>query len=514
MARHHAIAASVVLGTFVPLTVLTEPSAAAKPDTVQTTAMQEVAVEADFDGDGQRDGAFLSSERTTPSGANCVVRFELADGSQKVQRYQTNLSKPWDEDPKLLCFDRSSIHAADFTGDGRHELLITWRNYEPGAPLSKAPIVGVDSVRFSSSDIAHRENRHMHLADFNGDNRVDMLQYGADSWTDTPGFGNETIRWSLTTPDGEPFAGKLHEAQGYGVSVGEMDTSSPGVEILIPSGVKRAGGYSCTLSVVRQGVFLRSHSLRLNTECRPESSSLQDTDGDGQVDTAVVQWAKLSPDSNVVQRFTTKHTFNKLGEFIDAPTVNPKNPIANRDYVKMSFQWGLVGKVLVLKNDKHIEGGNLSIVSGPRHGTATVEGDRIVYTRTTMKPGWDVLVYKVTTPNGKSATAKLRIQMVGTPPAIEPKKRSIAKNDRVHMFPGKFEIADINVLRNDTLHGPVKVAVRSQPRIGKAKALDNGRIRYDRRGKGYGTDRFTYTITDSAGRTSTAVVLVETPGRN
>lgn len=469
----------------------------------------------DFDGDGKTDKARLVDFGDHKGIQTCGVRFELATGAKKLVKYTFDGFEP--EINHLRCFDQAEVAIVDFNGDGKHELAQWWPADGYVAPSIYMSVVSLDGHRQTKAAIGADQDTRLSFADLNGDGRTDVITTKWSANSSTRSWDTKPTSWSFTNRDGEPALGKRHTLEGSGISTADIDQTSPGEELIVPLGESawkdgKPVQTKCVIQVVRGGTKVSTHHLKGIKNCAPAESKAVDSERDGHVDTLKITWAE--PVGTDVKWHVTKHKFNKRGEFIDTPAVSPKAPVAKRDYVKMSFQWGLVGKVPVLKNDKHVEGGKLSIVSGPRHGNATVEGDRVVYTRTTMKTGWDSLVYKVTTPNGKSATAKLRIQMVGTPPVVKPTKPSIAKNDRVHMFPGKFEIADINVLRNDKLHGPVKVTVSTQPRIGKAKALDNGRIHYDRRGKGYGTDRFTYTITDSAGRTSTAVVLVETPRKS
>lgn len=467
----------------------------------------------DWNGDGAQDTARLKDFGDWKGVQSCGVEFTLHDGTTKLIKYSYDNFEP--NTNMLRCFEGASIQTVDLNGDGRQELAVWWTvdGYRP--PQATMAILGLDGKHDVQANVGAHPDERLVFADLNGDGRSDLVattwiaNVGEDAWTP------KTHEWHLTGVDGEPGVGTKYTARGSGISIADIDPTTPGEELIVPHGIGKTnldGDFiteKCEIQVVRGGTAVTRTELKDLQHCNPESSNVLDTDRDGRIDTLEVTW--VNETTGPVTRHKTRHRFDDRGRFVEGSPANPNPPVANRDYVKMSFQWGLEGRIPVLANDKHAEGGKLSIVRGPQHGTATVDGDRIVYTRTRMKRGWDSLTYRVTAPNGKSATAKLRIQMVGTPPHPDPNVLNEAKNDRVKMYPGKFEMGDINVLRNDKVYGVVKVSIDSAPRIGTAVALDNGRIRYDRRGKGYGTDRFTYTVTDPKGRSSTATVVVETP---
>lgn len=84
----------------------------------------------------------------------------------------------------------------------------------------------------------------------------------------------------------------------------------------------------------------------------------------------------------------------------------------------------------------------------------------------------------------------------------------IARDDRVYMTYGTHEVGTIDVKANDLHAKRTDISVTTRPRIGRVWTEQDGRLRYDRRGKGAGDDELTYTITDGAGRTSTATLRI------
>lgn len=87
-----------------------------------------------------------------------------------------------------------------------------------------------------------------------------------------------------------------------------------------------------------------------------------------------------------------------------------------------------------------------------------------------------------------------------------------ARDDRVVMTHRVHEIGDIPVLRNDKHAKGAKVTIVTPPTVGTAKVLDNGRIHYDRRGKGTQTDVLTYKVTAPNGTTDTARLVITVKG--
>lgn len=469
----------------------------------------------DFDGDGKQDTARVKDFGDYKGVQSCGVEFTLHTGDKKLIKYQYgDFTGARNE---LRCFEASTVQIVDLNGDGKQELAHWWSVDGMRMPGDTMAVVSLDGKRDTTEIIGTDPDKRLRFVELNGDKRSDLIR---TDWVANSGevsWSPKRIHWTLTGPDGEPAVGKVYETRGSGMTAADFDPTTPGDELLIPWGeTKSVDGKNvqtrCELQVVRGGTNITAYPLKGIVHCNPADSVALDTDNDGRIDTLEVTWHDDTYFG--IPEYKTRHRFNERGEFGERAVVSPNPPVAESDYVKMSFQWGLEGRIPVLRNDKNIGGGRMTIETPPSHGDVSIDGDRIVYTRTHMKPGWDSLVYKVTTSDGQSTTAKLRIEMVGNPPSKDPNVRNVAKNDRVRMYPGSFEVADINVLRNDKVYGVVKVSVDTPPKIGTAVALDNGRIRYDRRGKGYGTDRFTYTVTDPKGRETTAVVLVETPRRS
>lgn len=197
---------------------------------------------------------------------------------------------------------------------------------------------------------------------------------------------------------------------------------------------------------------------------------------------------------------------------------NPYHGIqAWNDTVVMTHKVHETGDIPVLKNDLNAAGAVVTIVKQPKIGTAKVLADgRIAYDRRGKGMETDTLTYKATAPNGAFSTGLLTIKMKGAPAgATDPKPGNanpyhgiVALNDKVIMTHRVHEVGDIPVLKNDQNADGAVVSIIQQPTIGTAKVLADGRIHYDRRGKGVQTDMLMYKVTAPNGATSTARLVI------
>ena len=183
-------------------------------------------------------------------------------------------------------------------------------------------------------------------------------------------------------------------------------------------------------------------------------------------------------------------------------TVKGKKPVAQNDSVTTAA--GTAVTLPVLSNDRSLSGsGQLTITSvgNPQNGTAQIVNGQIVYTPNAGFSGSDSFTYTVTDSNGETATATATV-------TISAPKKPLAKNDSANTKEG--EAVTLPVLSNDSSRsgsGQLTITSVGNPQNGTARIV-NGQIVYTPSAGFAGTDRFTYTITDSNGETATATATV------
>ena len=161
--------------------------------------------------------------------------------------------------------------------------------------------------------------------------------------------------------------------------------------------------------------------------------------------------------------------------------------------------------VNVLANDSDPEGDQLSVigVGAPAHGTATINPNGTVrYTPAANYNGPDSFTYTVSDGTStRTATVSITVSPVNDPPvAVD----DAATTDEDVAFA-------IAVLGNDTdIDGIDILSVSSvgAPAHGTAALNPDGTIRYTPVANYFGTDSFTYTVSDGAGGTDTATVNI------
>lgn len=158
----------------------------------------------------------------------------------------------------------------------------------------------------------------------------------------------------------------------------------------------------------------------------------------------------------------------------------------------------------VLANDSDPDGKPLSIasVTVPAHGSATIDGNGIVYTPTPGYVGADTFSYKVVDPDGLAATAQVTVTVTKT--CLPP----VANFD--YSVAGFNQPVNINVLVNDGDPEGLTLTVVSftQPANGTVTRGPGNSLTYRSKQDYIGMDAFRYTISNSCGATASAEVSV------
>ena len=204
----------------------------------------------------------------------------------------------------------------------------------------------------------------------------------------------------------------------------------------------------------------------------------------------------------VVESYRTKKKENV------SVTRSPKQytnrfPIAQNDTATVTA--GTAVTIAVLANDTDPDGDPLALtaVAPPAHGTASIAGSTIVYAPAPGFSGTDTFAYTVGDGHGGSANANVSVTVgaaPNSPPAAVPDNANTTYGQPV----------SIDVLDNDSDPdgNTLTIANVTQPSAGGTVTISGGRVVFTPALGFSGVVRFTYTIDDGRGGTSTAQVTV------
>jgi len=144
----------------------------------------------------------------------------------------------------------------------------------------------------------------------------------------------------------------------------------------------------------------------------------------------------------------------------------------------------------------------LEVTGQPANGTATVNGNNIVYTPASTFTGTNTITYKITDTNGKFATATVTV-------TVEAVIAASAVNDNATT--AKNTPVTISVLNNDTIGNSALtgMVITTQAVNGNAVVNANNTITYTPANNFTGNDSFKYKITNAYGTSSTATVSMQ-----
>ncbi|MCG3159248.1 MAG: hypothetical protein JMDDDDMK_00234 [Acidobacteria bacterium] len=159
--------------------------------------------------------------------------------------------------------------------------------------------------------------------------------------------------------------------------------------------------------------------------------------------------------------------------------------------------------ISALSNDTDVDGDTLSVtnVTQPANGTAAINGNgTITYTPNANFSGANSFTYTISDGAGGADTATVNVLVVAVNgnPVARPDAAVTPENTPV----------DISVLANDTDPDGDALTVISvtQGAYGSVAINPNGTVKYTPNPNTYGTDSFTYTVSDGQGGTATGAV--------
>ncbi len=184
-------------------------------------------------------------------------------------------------------------------------------------------------------------------------------------------------------------------------------------------------------------------------------------------------------------------------------------PDAVNDTVTVAYETATILSVLANDtDDETLDGSNITIDADPASGVVVVNTDgTITYTPNATYDGVDSFDYTITDAAGNVDTATVSITVNPEPSNYAP----TADADTATVLMG--DTVDIDVLANDTdvedtSFAGSNLSIDTAPEHGSVSIQSNGVITFTPNQSYVGADSFTYTLTDSGGESSTAIVNV------
>ncbi|GAA2503966.1 Ig-like domain-containing protein [Winogradskya humida] len=198
--------------------------------------------------------------------------------------------------------------------------------------------------------------------------------------------------------------------------------------------------------------------------------------------------------------YTVSDDTDSAGATVTVTVVNSA-PVAQSDATSTATDTPVT--VTVLGNDTDPNGDAIAVkgFTNGAHGTVTLTGGNLVYAPNTGFAGTDTFTYTIEDPEHQTATAVVTVTVLNANP--------IAVPDTALGQPGVPLI--LKVLDNDTdpnLGQALRVISVTQPAHGTAVLNANGTITYTAAAGSSGMDTFDYTVTDDAGGTDSATVVI------
>jgi large repetitive protein len=186
-----------------------------------------------------------------------------------------------------------------------------------------------------------------------------------------------------------------------------------------------------------------------------------------------------------------------------AITVNSVNdlPTASNDSATTNEDTPVT--VAVLANDTDIDGDPLAVtaVTQPAHGTATFTASGVTYTPAANFNGSDSFTYSISDGNGGTGTGTVSIAVtpVNDPP--------VAVNDSATTNEDTAVTVAVRANDTDAENNPLTVTAVTQPAHGTTTFTATG-VTYTPAANYFGSDTFTYSISDGNGGSATGTVAI------
>jgi hypothetical protein len=450
----------------------------------------------DVNGDGYLD-MLVANTNHVPSRLYLTQGAPLTSGTYSTIQIGTDLG--YGQDARI----------ADVNGDGKPDLILTYTvasttGTDPSGIAiylnngTSTPFNNVSPIRLL---VGHSVNT-ISVADFNNDGKIDLAVAVSDSNLVT---GIEYVfmnTGSASEPFSNPQALQADNDLGggcLGSSVG--DVNGDGLpDLLFSCTAPPANASPAPTNPAIGAIYLNNGTANPFAGVMPIDIPAAPQAGYGRSVATGSLVRNAAPDVLLIGESTSLAAYY--------PTTLDQNPVAQNDSAVVAINHSIGIGVLV--NDtagpgQSLDGGSISITSGPQHGTATVNsaGSVITYQPNTGYTGTDVFQYTVRDGLGATSNAASVTVTIQPPP--------VASNDTATLM--ENQSATINVLANDTSSGGTLNAMTIQIAVAPshgAALITGGTVVYTPSTGYSGLDTFQYSVQDNLGTVSNvATVSIE-----
>ncbi|MBX7448721.1 tandem-95 repeat protein [Mycolicibacterium sp. 3033] len=492
--------------------------------------------EANYNGDDSftytaSDGLFVSNTATVAIVITAVNDTPVANNDSYTIAEDSNLSANVVTNDSDI--DGDAITAALLTGPSHGALTLN-----PDGSFFYTPTTnfnGVDSFTYSVSDGSATSNTALVTIAVTAVNDAPVANDDTGATTeDTVLTGN--VLTNDTDIDGDTLTATLVSGPSHGAVSINADgtyTYTPAVDYngsdsftyLVSDGsATDTGLVTISITAVNDSPVANTDTYSIGEDSILAGNVLSnDVDADGDTLTAALvtgpSHGTLSLSGNGTFTYTPDANYNGADSFtytasdgsavsntaIVAITVTSVNdaPVATNDTFTINEDTQLIGNVL--GNDTDAEGSALtaSVVTGPSHGTLTLNGNgSFTYTPTANYNGADTFTYTASdgTATSNTATVSITINAVNDAPVAVNNSFTTAEDTQLTG----------NVLTNDTdVDGNTLTAtVVTGPSHGTLTLNSNGSFTYTPTANYNGTDVFTYKANDGTVNSNTAIVTI------
>lgn len=212
-------------------------------------------------------------------------------------------------------------------------------------------------------------------------------------------------------------------------------------------------------------------------------------------------WGYTSVPVTVIGAFTLQRPV-----FEDnAPTTSNRPPLTTSDSATTDVGKAVTINVLANDSDPNNHALTITSVSKPQFGTATINGQTIVYTPNSNFTGTDTFSYVVSDGQGGTTVGSVMITVKG--PSGSTNQAPTAADDSAAT--AQDTPVTIDILANDAdADGDALNITIDGPPVNGTAVVNNGKVVYTPNAGFAGVDSFTYIVSDGKGSTATATVTV------
>lgn len=215
--------------------------------------------------------------------------------------------------------------------------------------------------------------------------------------------------------------------------------------------------------------------------------------------------------TDIVALFACLENDDRLVFRIDIVDLENDPPIAEDDMASVDEDGSISIDVLANDSDPDFDAIEVTQVGTPASGTAVLQGDgTILYTPTPNTKGTDSFTYTISDPVGLTDTATVTVEVIptGDPPVAVDDSFTTDEDTTNNM---------IAVLANDfdpDTGDVISITAVGKPNNGGTAVINGNQIDYTPAANFFGTETFTYMISDLAGKSDSALVTVTVNGVN